>query len=194
MVQFSRLYVVIFCCKQHGGVWHNVSNGDLCSKLRGMNEFITATASILTTGRKKPIVGKKRRQSVVNSKGKFRNIRTAYGRFLNSNDWIEKPSSPAARVPLQSPPFSFYTFSTAHVYLTFPRNEMCGHGRLYDRLRLCGNVHFCHQRSCAIIWEPCLIFKIPAFTRFSIYAELVAPSTQNTSRAVTNTPYPLACL
>ena len=115
------------------------------SKLHGMNAFITATASILKTGRKQPIVGNNWRESVVNSVGKFRNIRTGFGRYLNSNDWNEKISSPATRVPLQSPPRSFYTFSTAHVYLTFPWTKICGCGRLSDRLRMCGNARFCDR-------------------------------------------------
>ena len=37
----------------------------------------------------------------------------------------------------------FLQCTTAHVYLTFPLTEMCGHGRLFDRLRLYGNISSC---------------------------------------------------
>ena len=70
------------------------------SKLRGMNTFISAKASILKTGRKQPIVETNRRESVVNSVGKFGKLRTGFGRYLNSDDWNEKISSPATRVSL----------------------------------------------------------------------------------------------
>ena len=51
----------------------------------------------------------------MDSEGKFGNIRTAYGRYLNSDDWNEKISSPAARVPLQSSPFSLSTHFRLHM-------------------------------------------------------------------------------
>ena len=62
------------------------------------------------------------------------------------------------RVPFQCPPCSFYTFSTTHVYLTFPLTETGGHGRLCVLLQSHRNIRFCDRIVCgclrsAIVWD-----------------------------------------
>lgn len=129
-----------------------------------MNALTIATAMIARTRTKTP------------SSCRCKNIlRFQYRSFRPPQSWRRrrfstnkgKRSPLEAKIPLQSPPRSpprcFYTSwtLTARVYFSFPLTEMCYHGRLCDRLRLCGNVHFsdrlrlaiCDLRSFAIVCD-----------------------------------------
>lgn len=169
-------------------------------KLLGMNAFITATASILNTGRIKPIMGKI---------GENRSwIRRANFETQGQRTIVISTQMSEMRKLVSQQQESLFNFRHAHSTHfdcagvfdisadrnLLPRAALRSFAIMWKCPLLWSPAIVCDQRSSAITWELGLIAKVPAFTRFSIYTGLVAQSTQNTSRAVTNTAYPLACL